>query len=97
VDRTVAADVAPGDVAGMAMAIATMLERLKASPAETESKARAEAERLFAPELVCQSISAALERLVDGAGNGRVDTRSAHAPGGSRLADAAPTPAPWPR
>jgi glycosyltransferase involved in cell wall biosynthesis len=64
VARTVVAEVAPGDVAGMTTAIAAMLERLKTNPAELRSAARAEAERLFAPELVCAQLSDALERLV---------------------------------
>jgi glycosyltransferase involved in cell wall biosynthesis len=69
VDRSVAAEVQPGDVAGMATAIAAMLERLRTSPAETRSLARAEAERRFAPDVVCEQISNALEQLVDGTGS----------------------------
>jgi glycosyltransferase involved in cell wall biosynthesis len=69
VDKSVAAEVRPGDVAGMATAIAAMLERLRTSPAETRSLARAEAERRFAPDVVCEQISNALEQLVDGTGN----------------------------
>jgi glycosyltransferase involved in cell wall biosynthesis len=65
VDRSVAGVVAPGDVEGMATAIAELLERLRASPADTRSRARAEAERLFAPEIVCREISAALGELVE--------------------------------
>jgi glycosyltransferase involved in cell wall biosynthesis len=70
VDRSVAAEVQPGDVAGMATAIAAMLERLRTSPTETRSLARAEAERRFAPDVVCGQISVALEQLVHGAGAG---------------------------
>ena len=74
VQRSVAAVVQPGDVEGMATAITAMLERLRAEPAETRSLARTEAERLFAPAVVCADVSAALERgtrtaeetLVDG-------------------------------
>jgi glycosyltransferase involved in cell wall biosynthesis len=66
VDRSVAAEVQPGDVAGMATAVTTMLERLGARPAETRSLARAEADRRFSPELVCEQISDALEELVAG-------------------------------
>jgi glycosyltransferase involved in cell wall biosynthesis len=66
VDRSVAAEVHPGDVAGMATAIATMLDRVRTIPAQTRSTARSEAERLFAPERVCEQISAALVQLVDG-------------------------------
>ena len=49
----------------MASAITEMLDRLRASPAETRSLARAEAERLFAPGVVCEEISSVLQRLVD--------------------------------
>ena len=66
VDRAVVAEVDPGDVEGMASAVATMIERLQAHPAETRAKARAEADRLFATERVCGQISAALEQLVGG-------------------------------
>lgn len=64
VDRSVAAEVAPGDVAGMASAIEDMLERLRTDPAQTRSLARAEAERRFGRDVVCGQISDALERLV---------------------------------
>jgi glycosyltransferase involved in cell wall biosynthesis len=63
VDRTVATEVAVGDVAGMATAIESTLERLDTDRAGMRSRARAEAERLFTPEVVCQQISDALERL----------------------------------
>jgi len=66
VDSSVGASVRPGDVEGMVAAIVAMLDSLRARPAELRAKARAEAERLFAPELVCEQISAALERIVDG-------------------------------
>ena len=66
VDRSVVGEVAPGDVEGMAAAIVAMLDRLKRSPSETRSVARAEAERLFAPDVVCEQFSLALEHLVDG-------------------------------
>ncbi|HEX4466237.1 MAG TPA: glycosyltransferase family 4 protein [Solirubrobacteraceae bacterium] len=61
VDRSVAAAVAPGDVQGMQEAITAMLERLRDRPGETRALARAEAERLFAPEVVCGEISSALQ------------------------------------
>lgn len=64
VDRSVAAAVEPGDVAGMASAITEMLERLAADPGAMRSAARREAERLFAPERVCEGVSAALEAMV---------------------------------
>jgi glycosyltransferase involved in cell wall biosynthesis len=69
VDRSVAAEVEPGDVAGMARAITTMLDKLRASPAETRSLARAEANRCFAPDVVCEQISLAMEELVAGTRN----------------------------
>jgi glycosyltransferase involved in cell wall biosynthesis len=67
VERLVVAEVAPGDVEGMAGAVTAMLERLRASPAQTRTLAHKEAERLFATEVVCEQISDALEALVDGA------------------------------
>jgi glycosyltransferase involved in cell wall biosynthesis len=66
VDRSVLTEVEPGDVADMASAIAAMIERLRSNPAATRSLAHAEASRLFATELVCERISVALERLVEG-------------------------------
>jgi len=66
VDRSVAAEVAPGDAEAMARAIVAVLERLRANPAATRSLARAEAERLFAAEVVCEHVSAALQRLLAG-------------------------------
>jgi glycosyltransferase involved in cell wall biosynthesis len=71
VDRAVVAEVTPGDVDGMASAITTMLAELDRGSEEMHARARAEAKRLFAPEVICEQISTALERLVDGAG---VDT-----------------------
>jgi glycosyltransferase involved in cell wall biosynthesis len=65
VDRAAAAEVAPGDVESMATAISEMLAALERKPTELRALARAEAERLFAPEVICEQISAALERLVD--------------------------------
>ncbi|MGO9761788.1 MAG: glycosyltransferase family 4 protein [Solirubrobacteraceae bacterium] len=64
VDRSVATEVAPGDVAGLVSAITAMLERLRASPTEVRALARAEAERRFATDVVCEQISDALEQLV---------------------------------
>jgi glycosyltransferase involved in cell wall biosynthesis len=66
VDRSVAAAVAPGDVEGMATAVVAMIERLRANPGEIRARARAEAERLFAPAVVCEEISVALTQLADG-------------------------------
>ena len=67
VAATVLARVRPGDVQGMASAIAEMLERLTASPHELREAAHAEAAALFASERVCERISRALEALVDAA------------------------------
>ncbi len=86
VDRSVAASTPPGDVEAMAAAIVAMLERLRSDPAALRERARAEAERLFAPALICEQISLALERLVHG------DPAS----GESREADAGPAPQPSP-
>jgi glycosyltransferase involved in cell wall biosynthesis len=68
VDRTVAAEVQPGDVAGMTTAIAEMLERLRTDPLRTRALARAEAERRFATDVVCEQISDVLEQLVVASG-----------------------------
>jgi glycosyltransferase involved in cell wall biosynthesis len=67
VERSVVAEVTPGDVEGIVAAIATLIERVRANPAQMHAGARAEAERLFAPEIVCAKISTALSQLVDGA------------------------------
>jgi hypothetical protein len=55
----------------MTAALTAMLERLAADPARMRAAARAEAERLFAPEVVCAGVSAALDRLL--AGRARAD------------------------
>jgi glycosyltransferase involved in cell wall biosynthesis len=74
VDRSVAAEVRPGDVEGLATAITEMLARLKSNPTQTRALARAEAERLFAPDVICEQISNALEGLIVGAeGHGLVE------------------------
>jgi glycosyltransferase involved in cell wall biosynthesis len=65
VDPQVAAVVAPGDVAAMATAVETLLARLREDPRHMRRTARAEAERLFARDVVCAQLSAALQRLVD--------------------------------
>jgi glycosyltransferase involved in cell wall biosynthesis len=66
VDRAVVAELAPGDVEGMAGATASMLADVARDGERLRALARAEAARLFAPEAVCGQISDALERLVDG-------------------------------
>lgn len=70
VDRTVVTELEPGDVAGMATAITAMLEEVRESPQQIRSVARAEAARLFAPDVVCGKISAALEQLVNAGRDG---------------------------
>jgi glycogen(starch) synthase len=64
VDRSVVTEVAPGDVPAMADAVESMLARVKAERAPIEATARAEAERLFSPRVVCEQISQALQGLV---------------------------------
>jgi glycosyltransferase involved in cell wall biosynthesis len=64
VDALVAARLAPGDVEGMATAIESMIEKLREDSSGMRSLARAEAERLFAADVVCENLSVALEELV---------------------------------
>ncbi len=59
-----AAEVPVGDPQAMATAIVEMLDRVRADAARVRATARGEAERLFAPEVVCEQIQTALERLV---------------------------------
>ncbi len=66
VDRSVVAEVAPGDVEALAAAVVAMLGELERDAGAIHATARAEAQRLFAPETVCEQISAALRDLVDG-------------------------------
>jgi glycosyltransferase involved in cell wall biosynthesis len=72
VDRAVVAEVPPGDAQAMATAIVEMLDRVAADPARMRTRAREEAKRLFAPEVVCEQISTALQRLLEGPAAGRV-------------------------
>jgi glycosyltransferase involved in cell wall biosynthesis len=65
VDRSVVREVAASDAKAMASAIANLLGELRDDPAELRRTARAEARRLFAPDVVCGQISDALERLVE--------------------------------
>lgn len=69
VDPRVATAVAPGDVEAMVSAIVRMLERLEDERTTMTEIARAEAKRLFAPEVVCNKLSAVLcdlaQRSVD--------------------------------
>jgi glycosyltransferase involved in cell wall biosynthesis len=75
VDRQVATAVKPGDVDAMAGAIADMLERLRGHRGEMSALARAEARRLFAPDVVCRQIATALETV---AAQSREDRASGH-------------------
>jgi glycosyltransferase involved in cell wall biosynthesis len=63
VDSSVLAVVEPGDVTGMVSAIRTMSDRARTSPSSTASAARAEAARLFAPDVVCQRFANELEQV----------------------------------
>ena len=65
VDRTVVSEVTPGDAEGLAAAVIEMLDRLARDAPQLRTKARAEAERRFAPEVVCRQVSEALLALVD--------------------------------
>ena len=81
VDRAVVMEVPVGDVPAIADAIEQMLDRVRADHTRLRATARAEAERRFARDVVCEQISDALERLVG---------RSEHAAGASAPALAAP-------
>jgi hypothetical protein len=63
----------------MATAIVEMLDRLREDPEALRSKAREEAERLFAPATVCAQISAALEELLAETDGRSVVSAPAHA------------------
>jgi glycosyltransferase involved in cell wall biosynthesis len=63
VDGSVAHVSAPGDVEALAAGITTTLQRMRTEEERISAKARAEAQRLFAPEVVCLQISDALQRL----------------------------------
>jgi glycosyltransferase involved in cell wall biosynthesis len=52
IDRRVVAEVAPGDVDGLAAAVAETIDRLAAAPSEIRRLARAEAQRRFDPAVV---------------------------------------------
>ena len=70
VDRSVVAEVHVGDVPAIADAIEQLLTRVQADYAQLRAIARAEAERRFARDVVCEQISDALERLVGDASRG---------------------------
>jgi glycosyltransferase involved in cell wall biosynthesis len=63
VNRAVAAEVPPGDVAGLAEALLATIERVRSDPEGMRTLARGEAERLFAPERVCTLVEEALRRV----------------------------------
>jgi len=63
VEEAVATVVEPGDVAAMASAIEDLLARLAGDAGAVRRKANEEARRLFAAEVVCDAVSAALEGL----------------------------------
>jgi glycosyltransferase involved in cell wall biosynthesis len=73
VDRRVVAEVAPGDVDGLAAAVAETIDRLAAAPSEIRGLARAEAQRRFDPAVVARHVSLALQRLVESAEPARSD------------------------
>jgi glycosyltransferase involved in cell wall biosynthesis len=79
VSRSVVAEVAPGDVEAIVAAIAATIARLEDDPAGVRAAARAEAERLFAAQVVSAQVSKALQALVDG-----VDQGASPAPAHSR-------------
>ncbi|HLH14339.1 MAG TPA: glycosyltransferase, partial [Solirubrobacteraceae bacterium] len=64
VERSVCACVAPADANALTASILEMRERMASDAPRMRAAARQQAERLFAPEIVCEQISTALERLV---------------------------------
>jgi glycosyltransferase involved in cell wall biosynthesis len=66
VDRSVAAEVAPGQPEQIADALVATVERVRSDPQRMRELARSEAQRLFAPEVVCATIATGLEQLVTG-------------------------------
>jgi glycosyltransferase involved in cell wall biosynthesis len=65
VDPSVAAAVAPGEATAMADAIERLLARLREDPGEVRATAHGEALRLFAAEVICDAVAAALEAARD--------------------------------
>ncbi len=63
-DPAVVTSVAPGDIGSMADAIETTIARLNDGPAPLREQARAEAQRLYAADVICRRVSDALEALV---------------------------------
>jgi hypothetical protein len=73
----------------MASAVTAMIERLRADPAGLRGGARAEAERLFAPEIVCAGVSSALSRLAAERAGASADGGSRSGPGVHELSGSA--------
>jgi glycosyltransferase involved in cell wall biosynthesis len=71
IDRAVVSEVHAGDVPAMAGAIEAMLSRVQTDHMKIRAMARAEAERRFARDVVCEQISDALVRLVGGTSRSR--------------------------
>ena len=69
VDRSVVAEVAPGDAEAMADEVERLLGRWRSQAPVLRATARREAERLFATGHVCAQISAQLQALVHGVGS----------------------------
>ena len=63
VDRSVVVEVQPGDIEGIATALTRTVGRMSNGRLQMERTARAEAERLFCADTVCEKISGLLERL----------------------------------
>jgi glycosyltransferase involved in cell wall biosynthesis len=80
IDRAVVSEVKPGDVEGLTSAVGELLGRLRDTPAEIRQLARSEAERRFAPEVVCEQISLALEQLVERSNTRQADGEIASVP-----------------
>src|SRR6185312_9618250 len=69
VERSVVAEVAPGDAGAMADELERLLAALGAQAPLLRATARREAERLFATGRVCGQISRELQALVHGVGS----------------------------
>ncbi len=65
IDPAVAAVVPAGDVEALVAAILATLSRLRDNAPATRRLARVEAERRYAPAVVCAEVSAALQQLVE--------------------------------
>jgi glycosyltransferase involved in cell wall biosynthesis len=64
VDREVVIETEPDDAAALTAAVLEMVSRVRARPEQLRALAKAEAARLFAPEVVCLQVAGALERLL---------------------------------